>query len=106
MAQAEVPAIETGALGERVEELDALANGGDLLRIVELEAKGAGRRRRGQRSQRRTAFEDHHPQAGAGSEEGGRAADHPAADHDDVGLRGRRIGEAHGRRGHGRHASG
>ncbi len=61
--QPEVPAIEAGSLGEGVEELDTLANGGDLLGIVELEAKGAGRHRRGQGPQRRMAFEDHHPQA-------------------------------------------
>ena len=99
MAQAEVPAVEPGAGGEGLEQVDALADELDLLGVVELEAERAGRDRRGQRRQRGPSLEHHHGEPRSGREEGGRAADHPAADHHDVGGGRRGIGEANGRAG-------
>ena len=99
MPQAEIPAVEPGAGGEGLEQVDALANELDLLRVVELEPEGPGRDRGGQRRQRRPALEHDHVETRPGCEEGGRAADHPATDHHDVGRGRRRIGETDGRLG-------
>ena len=100
MAQVEVPAVEAGPIREPVEQLHPLADDLDLLRVVELETKGAGRDRRRQCPQRGVALEDDDLEAGPGSEEGGGTADDSAADDDQVG-RGRRFGrEADRRRAH------
>ncbi len=99
MAQAEVPAVEAGAGREGLEQVDALANELDLLLIVELEPECPGRDRGGERRERRPALEHDHVETRAGCEEGGRAADHPATDHHDVGRGRRRIGEVNGRGG-------
>ena len=97
MAQAEVPAVEPGARGEGLEQVDALADQLDLLGVVELEPEGAGRDRRGEGRQSGPALEHDHAETGASGEEGGRAADHPTADHDDVGRCRWGVGEVDGR---------
>ena len=97
MVEAEVPAIKAGASRERLEQLDALADELDLLRVVELQAKGTGRDRRRHGRQRGATLEHDHAQPGASGEERGRAADDPATDDRDVCGGGRGIGETDGR---------
>ena len=66
-------------------QLDALADEGDLLGVVELEPEGAGRRRRRQRGRARPRVHDDGPEAGPRRAERRRAADHAGADDDQVG---------------------
>jgi hypothetical protein len=101
---AEVPALEAGPLGERVEQLHPLAHELDLLRVVELESEGPGRRRRRERAQCGSTLEHDHAEAGTRSEESRRAADHAATDHHDIGRGGRLVREPDARTG--RHKGG
>jgi hypothetical protein len=99
VAQPQVPAVEPGAVTERLEELDALADNLDLLGVVELQAKGAGRDGRRQGGERRSTLEDDHAQPCPSREEGGRAAHDPASDDREVSGGRRGICESNGRRG-------
>jgi hypothetical protein len=80
---------EVDPLLKVVEERDALPYQLDLLDVVELKAKRAGRDRRGERRQRGAFFEDDRPQTGTLGEKGSGAADDAAADDDEVGAVGR-----------------
>jgi hypothetical protein len=84
-----VPKPEVDALLQVVEEVDAFANQRHLFGVVELQPKGPGGDRRGERRQRGTLLEDESFQSGAFREEGGGAADDAAADDDEVGGVGR-----------------
>jgi hypothetical protein len=84
-----MPNPDVDALLQVIEECDALTDQLDLLDVVELQPKCAGGDRRGERSQRRTLFEDNRDQAGALGKKGGRATDDAAADDDEVGGLGR-----------------
>jgi hypothetical protein len=84
-----MPNPDIDALLQVIEECDALTDQLDLLDVVELQPKRAGGDRRGERSQRRTLFEDDRGQAGTLGEKGGRATDDAAADDDEVGGLGR-----------------
>jgi hypothetical protein len=84
-----MPKPDVDTLLQLVEEGHALAHQLDLLDVVELQAKGAGGDRGGERRQRRTFLEDDSPQAGALGEKGSGAADDAAADDDEVGGLGR-----------------
>ena len=74
---------------EVVEECDALPDQLDLLDVVELEPKGAGGDRGGQRRERWAFFEDDRLQSGTLREERRGATDDPPADDDEVGGIGR-----------------
>jgi len=80
---------ELRALLQLVEEGNALADQLDLLRVVELETKGASRHRRRQGGQRWALFQDESLQPGAFRKEGGGAPDDAASDDDEVGGLGR-----------------
>ena len=96
MIEADLPAVQPGALLEGVEQLDALANERDLLGVVELQPERAGRCRCGERAQCRPPFEHDDLEAGPRREKGGRAADDAAADDHQVGRRRWPIGEIDG----------
>jgi hypothetical protein len=74
---------------EVVEECNALPYQLDLLDVVELEPKRAGRDRGGERRERRSFFENDCLEARALREEGSGATDDAAADDDEVGALGR-----------------
>jgi hypothetical protein len=80
---------EVDPLLEVVEECHTLADQLDLLGVVELQPKGTRGDRRGKCRQRWPFFEDDRLQAGTLGEEGGGAADDPAADNDEIGALGR-----------------
>ncbi len=81
-----MPKPNIDALLKVVEEIDAFADEGHLLRVVELETKSSRRNRRGQGCERGPLFNDNRPEAGSLSEVGGRAADDAPADDDEVGA--------------------
>ena len=72
-------------VGEVGEGRDGFAHQRDLLRIIELGAKGSGGSRRGERAQRRPLFQHHAFQPGAGGVKGRGRAQDAAADDDAVG---------------------
>ena len=91
LANAQVVAGEFGDLRKMIEQVDAFADDGDFLRIVELQPKRAGRYGRRQRAQRRPFFEHDDGEPGAVCEERGCRADDAATDDHDVSARRQRV---------------
>ena len=84
-----VPKADIDARLQVVEECDALPYQLDLLDVVELQTKGAGGDRGGQRRERRALFEDDRLESSTLREEGRGAADDAPANDDEVGGVGR-----------------
>jgi hypothetical protein len=84
-----VPKPNIDAWLQVVEECHALPYQLDLFEVVELQPKGAGCDRGGQRCQRRAFLEDDGLQSGAFREERSGASDDAPADDDEVGGIGR-----------------
>jgi hypothetical protein len=84
-----VPQAKVHALLKIVEEVDTFANQRDFVGVVELEAKGTGGDRRGQRGQCRPFFNDDGLESRAFSEKSCGTADDAPADDDEVGGVGR-----------------
>ncbi len=81
-----MPEPDVDALLEVVEEVDAFANERYLIRVVELQSKGARRDRCRERCQRRPLFNDDRREAGALRKKGGGAPDDATTDDDNVGA--------------------
>jgi hypothetical protein len=84
-----VPKAQPGPLVHLVEESHALSNQLDLLGVVELQAKGAGRYRGGQRGEGGALLQHERLEAGAFREQGGGASDDASTDDDEIGGIGR-----------------
>ncbi len=80
MLEGQVPPVHPRPLAELLEQLDALPNQRQLLRVVELEAEGTGRDRGGEGRQAWSRLEHHRTQSRPRCVERRRGADDAATD--------------------------